>query len=65
MDRNGLKIGDLIYVTDWEGEVLERRVVRKSGNLVFVCTEGEYKSARDENREPVAVGWPVENVALR
>ena len=59
-----MKTGQLIEVIDWEGRKLERRIVAICGNLIFVCTDQEFKAARAENREPLAVGWPIDAVVL-
>jgi hypothetical protein len=60
-----LKKGDLIAVEDYEGNILKRRIVRMSERLAFVCTTQEYEEARKERREPLGVGWPVEDVEDR
>lgn len=59
-----LKSGELIKVSDWEGKILERRVLSVRGNLVFVCTDQEFSDAMKEGREPTAVGWPIESAGL-
>jgi len=59
-----LEIGKLTNVRDWEGQVLERRIVSACGNLVFVCTDEEFKKAKEERRDPATVGWPVEDAGL-
>ena len=58
-----MKNGDLVEVLDWRGDRLTRQVVASSEKLVFVCTKEEYENARTEQREPIAVGWPIEAVA--
>jgi hypothetical protein len=58
-----MKSGDLVDVLDWKGSTLTRRVIRTCGNLVFVCTEEEYRDANTERREPLSVGWPNESVS--
>lgn len=35
---------------------VERIVVRDLGEVVLVCRHEEYKQAKDEGREPIAVG---------
>lgn len=59
-----MKIGNLATVRDWEGKLLERRIIRICGNLAFVCTDQEFRLAREESRDPVVVGWPVEDVGV-
>ena len=63
LDRNSLKRGDLVDVLDWQGKRLKKRVVRTSGQLVFVCTDEESSASRAEQHEPIIVGWPAESVA--
>ena len=60
-----MNIGDLVHVVDWEGKVLERRVVNIGGKLVFVCTDQEFDLAKKMGREPIAVGWPIDAVKCR
>jgi len=62
MIDKSLKKGSLVEVLDWEGIVLKRRVVSVCGNLVFICTDQEFITAKNEGRDPVAVGWPKDAV---
>jgi hypothetical protein len=59
-----LKIGYLEKVVDFEGKVLNRRIVSICGNLVFVCTDQELALARKAGRDPITVGWPLDAVGL-
>ena len=36
----------------------------ETGDVVWICTEDEYKKARWENREAVGVPWPLERMRL-
>jgi hypothetical protein len=52
-----MKMGDLVLAeTISDGEV-DRRVVEIKGDTVYICTEGEWLSARKERREPICVGF--------
>ncbi len=52
-----MKIGDLVIAeTISEGSV-ERRVVEIKGDTVYICTEKEWRSAREQHREPICVGF--------
>jgi hypothetical protein len=59
-----LKIGALVRVRDWEGKLLQRRVVTVCGNLLFVCTDEELREAGKEGRDPITVGWPLDEAGL-
>jgi len=59
-----LKIGELAEVIDFEGNRLDRRIVGICGNLVFVCTDQELAAAKEEGRDPITIGWPMDAVAL-
>lgn len=61
---NILKVGQIVRVEDCNGEFLERRIVAICGKLVFICTDQEFKRAKNEGREPLSVGWPVEFTGL-
>jgi len=57
LEGNALKIGDLVKAeTISEGSV-NRRVVEIKGDTVYICTEGEWLSAKTEHREPICVGF--------
>lgn len=52
-----VKVGSLVRVRAFGGEVLERRVVADGGAVVFISTDRELEAARREGREPLAVGF--------
>jgi hypothetical protein len=56
-----MKPGDAIQVVDYMGDRLTRRVVALENERVFVCTEEELQQAKLENREPLCVGFPIED----
>lgn len=43
--------------------VAERRVVGSNAGTVHLCSENEFKSAEIEGREPIAIGFPEEDVS--
>ena len=49
-------------VEAYGGEILTRRVVVDTSNVVVVCNEQEYQRANAERREPDGVGFPREAV---
>lgn len=57
MDYKLLKTGVLVEVEAFGKEVLQRRVVEVVEDTVYVCREEEWKIAKTERREPVAVGF--------
>lgn len=64
-----LKAGDLIKVTDASGEVRTKRAfgpVEQGGSfpVVWACREEEWQAALAENRSPVGMPWPAEDVAV-
>jgi hypothetical protein len=59
-----LKIGELVKCLDIEDELLDRRIVNICGNLVFVCTDQEFASAKKEGRAPLTVGWSIDACGL-
>ena len=54
--------GDLIRLRAYGGEEIERRLVELKGDVVVVCRDAEYRKARKERREPIAVGFRVDDV---
>ncbi len=43
-------------------EILKRRVVEISGEIVLICRDEEFKEAEKQQREPNAVGFKVTDV---
>jgi len=59
--------GQQVSVRDAFGEQLERRalggqVMGTDFLVVWVCSEEEWITSRDEGREPKGVPWPAEDV---
>jgi hypothetical protein len=54
--------GQWVTVIAYGGESLQRVVVNDLGRTVIVCTEQEFHSAQQENREPDGVGFPRKDV---
>jgi hypothetical protein len=57
VEGNALKIGELVKAETISDGKVERRVVEIKGDTVYICTDGEWLSARKENREPICVGF--------
>lgn len=55
--------GDIVRVRAFRDEILTRRVVGDNGrSTVYLCNEFEFQAAKQENREPGAVGFPVSDI---
>jgi len=59
--------GQHVVVTDAFGRELERVAIGGPERgadfpVIWVCRHEEWKSAREEGREPAGVPWPVEDV---
>ncbi len=48
--------GDWVVVEAYGGP-LNRRVVTVRNGVVYVCKNEKFRSAREENREPVSIGF--------
>ncbi|MBF7081866.1 hypothetical protein IT084_02610 [Desulfallas sp. Bu1-1] len=61
-----MKPGDLVRINAYGGKELLRRVVAVTTlarrKIVCVCTEEEWQTAQEEGREPMCVGFPLEDV---
>ena len=53
--------GQMIKMKTYDGEAI-LVVVKLDGNHVNVCTSEEFKKAKKERREPIAVGFSIEDV---
>jgi hypothetical protein len=56
--------GEIVRVNTFIDGVVERRVVGGVPGTVFLCNESEFQSAQRENRDPVAIGFPLADVIL-
>ncbi len=57
-----MKQGDVIQLRAYGGKKISRRVVATEEMMVYVTKEEEYQKAKEEGREPVSVGFPLEAV---
>jgi len=57
LEGNLLKIGDLVKAETISGDKVDRRIVEIKGDTIYICTEGEWLSAKKEHREPLCVGF--------
>jgi hypothetical protein len=55
MDAN-FSVGQRVRLLSSEGPIV-RIVVRDLGEILLVCRDDELEKARDEGREPIAVGF--------
>jgi hypothetical protein len=54
--------GGLIKLRAFGGKQIVRRFVGKRRGTVLICSDQEYKSAIRERRDPLCVGFPLEDV---
>lgn len=54
--------GQVVIVKLYGGETAQRRVVADRGDVIAICAEEEYISAKREGREPKGLGFPRECV---
>jgi hypothetical protein len=54
--------GQLVTVRLYGGGTAVRRVLSVAQNVIEVCSEEEYQSAKREGREPLSLGFPIEDV---
>ncbi len=64
-----LERGTAVLARDVGGRMLRKRaltgvVAGSNFDVVWVCREEEWDAARREGREPDAVPWPADDVAL-
>jgi hypothetical protein len=64
LEGNVLKIGDLVKAETISDGKLDRRIVEIKGDTVYICTEGEWLSAKKEHREPLCLGFHKRYVRL-
>lgn len=54
--------GDTVKVKAFMEGIGERRVIGSGNGKVYVCSESEFLAAQNEDREALAIGFPVEHV---
>jgi hypothetical protein len=59
-----LRKGDKVTAILYGGTMAERRVVADKGDVVVICSEGEYQDAEREGREPQGVGFPFHDIQI-
>ena len=52
-----MKTGDLVLAQTFSEGKVQRRVVEKEGDTIYICTEEEWLSAQKEHREPLCAGF--------
>jgi hypothetical protein len=57
-----MRRGQLVTVQDAWGRKFAKKVVAVSDLKVWVCNPEEFENALHEGREPVAIGFPKEDV---
>jgi hypothetical protein len=57
--------GDIVSVKAFPNQILTRRVVGiMDGQKILVCNNDEYETALSEQRDPVAIGFRIEDVIM-
>jgi len=56
-----MKPGQMIRLRAYGGQIIERRLVRLDKNTLVVCRPEEYDAAQSERREPIVVGFHIED----
>ncbi len=54
--------GQVVKVLLYGGGKAARRVISDRGSTIVICSEQEYQQAEKEGREPVGLGFPLEDV---
>ena len=57
-----MKTGDLVNVQTFSEGTVKRRVVEILRNIVYICTENEWRTAAQEGRQPACAGFKKEYV---
>jgi hypothetical protein len=57
-----LQKGSFIKLRAFGGKQIVRRFVRKHKGAVLICSNEEYRQASREHREPLCVGFPIDDV---
>jgi hypothetical protein len=61
---NSFKPGSWVFVAEFGGKRLLRRVIADRGRSIAICTDEEYKAAHREGRPPVGIRFPRYSVEM-
>jgi hypothetical protein len=54
--------GEIVQVKTFTDGIVELRVTGGNKGTVFLCNEFEFQSAQKEKREPISIGFPIEDI---
>lgn len=54
--------GAIVKVRAFGGRVLMRRFAGSRGEIALICNDEEYQASIKENREPICIGFRVEDI---
>jgi hypothetical protein len=57
-----IKAGDFVKVRVFGGQEKNRRIVRLNDRKALLTTSEEFEKAVAEGREPISIGFPLEDV---
>jgi hypothetical protein len=57
--------GQKIIVESFDHEFVECRFVAREGATLLVCSEQEWRLAKNQKREPECLGWPLGSIQTK
>jgi hypothetical protein len=60
--QQALTPGMAVKLRAYRGEIIDRKIVALSGSTVYVSRSDEYQRAKNEHRQPRAVGFNLSDV---
>jgi hypothetical protein len=58
-----MSVGQVVSLIQFGGSIIRRVVVAVENGHVFVCKEEEFEASRLECREPVSIGFRLQDLA--
>ncbi len=55
--------GTEVSLIEFGGSVIKRIVVGVENGRIYVCKPDEFATARDQRREPISIGFRLEDLA--
>jgi len=54
--------GETVFVTNYDGKLLKRKIVEVIGEIVSICTEDEFQLAKQNRSLPWCAGFKKEYI---
>ena len=54
--------GNILILQTFDNRQIKARLIAVKGRTALVCSEQEWDESQRQGCDPIAIGWPLENV---